>query len=349
MRPLDLSTPPGRILIIKPSAVGDVVHGLPVLNLLRRKWPQAHISWLVTPVCSGILEGHPQLDEVILFDRKRLSSAWKSSASRRELFSLGRRLRAGNFDLVIDLQGLFRSGWMAWKTRAPIRIGFSNARELAPIFYTHKVDVGTTEQHAIDRYLSITEALGCGRGPVEFIFPTDDADRAAVRGMLPEPTRYAVLLPGTNWLTKRWPVESFAALVDPLRERFGLETVVAGAAGDKALAAKIGGIDLTGRTSLRQLAALLEGADLVIANDSGPMHIAAALGRPLVAIFGPTNPVRTGPYHRLDTVVRMDIICSPCYSRYCSHRSCLRWLGIVEVLAAAERQLRGARSLPVLR
>jgi ADP-heptose:LPS heptosyltransferase len=156
--------------------------------------------------------------------------------------------------------------------------------------------------------------------------------------------RYAVLLPGTNWLTKRWPVERFKSMVAPLRDRFGLKSVVAGSPGEVDLAERVaGGINVAGKTTLRQLVALLQGAELVIANDSGPMHIAAALGKPMVTLFGPTNPVRTGPYAREDTVLRLDIPCSPCYSRTCSHQSCLQWMGIEPVLEAAEKQL--ARSV----
>lgn len=328
---LDLPQPPQRILIVKPSAIGDVVHTLPVLNLLRKAYPAAHIAWLVTPACAGMIEGHPQLNDIILFQRK----GWLAGVR-----GLVTRLRAEKFDLVLDLQGLLRSGLFCWATRAPVKVGFANARELAPLFYTHKVPVPNVEVHAMDRYLDLAEAVGCGRGPVEYVWPTDDADRAAVRAMVGE-RRYAVLLPGTNWATKRWPVEQFAALVRPLKDRFGLDTVIAGRGPDTAALAPLApdAVNLEGQTSLRQLVALLESAAVVIANDSGPMHIAAALGRPLVTLFGPTNPVRTGPYQRQDTVVRLDIVCSPCYSRRCSHQSCLRWLGIEPVLAEVQRQL----------
>ena len=342
MTPIALPSPPGRILIIKPSAIGDVVHTLPILNLVRRRWPGAHVAWLVTPTCAGLLDGHPQLDEVIRFERGRFAAGWRSPAAAAALFRFGRALRDRRFDLVIDLQGLFRSGWLAMQTRAPVRAGFANAREFAPLFYTHRVPVADVEQHAIDRYLTVAEALGCGREPVEFHFATDDADREAVRALLGDGEPYAVLLPGTNWATKRWPVEHFAATVQPLRERFGLRSVVAGGPGDSPLAAQMPGVlDLTGRTNLRQLVALLEGASVVIANDSGPMHIASALGRPLVTPYGPTSPVRTGPYRRLDTVVRLDIPCSPCFSRRCSHQSCLQWLPPEAVLREVGLQLAG--------
>ena len=125
---------PRRILIIKPSAIGDIVHALPVLSLVRRKWPAARISWLVTPVCSGLLDGHPLLDEGILFDRKRWGGMWRRPRLAGEWRRFTRELRAREFDLVLDLQGLFRSGWLSWKTGARVRVGFANARELAPLF-----------------------------------------------------------------------------------------------------------------------------------------------------------------------------------------------------------------------
>src|SRR2546423_1648942 len=221
---IELPSDPNRILIIKPSAIGDVVHTLPILNLLRRRWPGAHIAWLVTPACAGLLEGHPQLNEVILFERRRLAHSWRSPAAAWELFELTRDLRRRDFDLVIDLQGLFRSGWLTRRTAARTRIGLSDAREGAWLAYTHRVPVRTDEQHAIDRYLAVTEALGCGTEPVEFHFPTSDADRAYVNDLIRDSGPFAVLLPGTNWPTKRWPIENYAALIGPLRERFGLST-----------------------------------------------------------------------------------------------------------------------------
>jgi lipopolysaccharide heptosyltransferase I len=340
MTPIAFPAPPRRILIIKPSAIGDVVHALPVLNLLRRRWPAAHVSWLVTPACAGLLERHPLLDEVIRFERKELGKGWRSPRAAADLVRFTRDLGRRKFDLVIDLQGLFRSGWLAFATMAPYRVGPANAREGAWLFYTHRVPTGTPEQHAIERYLTIAQAVGCERGPVEFPFAVDDADRQYVARLTP--ARYAVLMPGANWLTKQWPVERFAALVGPLRERFGLDSVVAGGPDTAHLAEKIPATaNLAGRTNLRQLVALLERAELVVANDSGPMHIAAALGRPLVTPFGPTNPVRTGPYRRMNAVLRVDIPCSPCYARRCSHVSCLRWIDTEPVLELARVQMNG--------
>ncbi len=339
--PTPFPSPPQRILILKPSAIGDVVHTLPVLNLLRKTYPASHIAWLVTPACAGLLERHPQLDEVIRFDRKGYGQGYKDPQAAAGLVRFTRALREKNFDLVLDLQGLLRSGWLAWQTRAPHRVGFRTAREGAPLFYTRRVDVGTAEQHAIERYLTLAEAVGCPRGPVEYVFAVDDDDRRHVALLVP--ARYAVLMPGANWETKRWPAERFAALVAPLKERLGIDAVVAGGPDAAPMAALApAATSLVGKTNLRQLVALLERAALVIANDSGPTHIAAALNRPLVTPYGPTNPVRTGPHRRDDSVVRLDIVCSPCYSRKCSHVSCLNWIGIDPVLALAEEQMQAA-------
>jgi lipopolysaccharide heptosyltransferase I len=340
MNPIEFKTPPQRILIIKPSAIGDIVHSLPVLNLIRRKWPAAQVSWLVSSACAGLLQGHPQIDDVIVFDRRRFGKGWRKLSAATGLFGFTRALRHRQFDLAIDLQGLFRSGWLAAKTRAAVRVGPAEAREMGWIFYTHRVRTGFPEGQAVDRYLAIAEALGLGRSPVEFHFPTNEEDRKFVADLLPAGTRYAVFMPGTNWETKRWPAESFAACVGPLRERFGLQSIVVGGLGDAPLAARIPAArDLTGKTNLRQLVALLERADLVIANDTGPMHVAAALGRPLVSIYGPTSPARTGPYGRLGTVVQLDVACSPCYGRHCSHMSCMRKLSADAILECAAEQL----------
>ena len=336
--PPNFAEPPRRILIIKPSAIGDVVHGLPILNLLRSRWPNAHIAWLVTPACAGLLQGHPQLNDVILFDRKRYAASIRSPRVAREFFEFCSELRAQKFDLVIDLQGLFRSGWLAWVTGAPVRVGAADARELAWIFYTHRTAAGPAARHAIERYLDIAQFVGLDRSPVHFVFPTNDDDRRAVATLLPDEP-FAVLLPATNWPTKQWPIDKFASLVGPLKQ-MGLTSVLAGGPDADAMAPSLPGvINIAGRTTLRELVAVLERASLVIANDTGPMHIAAALGRPLVTMYGPTSPARTGPYDRDDTVVRLDIACSPCFSRTCCHHSCMTSLQIEPVLQMAKQQL----------
>jgi lipopolysaccharide heptosyltransferase I len=333
MSTIHLRREPRRILIVKPSALGDIVHTLPVLHLLRRRFRAAKISWLVVPAFAGILEGHKDLDQVLLFERRRFSNMWRDASAARGLFSFAMSLRQQAFDLVIDLQGLFRSGWIAWQTRAPVRVGLAYAREGATMFYTHVVNTDTHEKHAVDRYMDVCEALGCGRGPVVFDFDLADESRDAVRQMLGGESNYAVLMPGTNWATKRWPADRFETLVGELGARYGLTSVIAGGRDVSEMNRTwTGAIDLSGKTDLKQLVALLDMSRLVVANDSGPMHIASALGRPLVTPFGPTSPVRTGPYRRAGTVIRLDIACAPCYSRHCLHHSCMQWMGVEQVL-----------------
>lgn len=336
-----LLTEPRRILIVKPSALGDVVHTLPILRLLRRRFAGAEISWLIDPAFAGLIEGHPDLNRVVRFDRKRFARSWHSPSAAGGLLEFKANLRDQQYDLVIDLQGLFRSGWLTGYTGAATRVGFGNAREMAQLFYTHRVPIRDREVHAIERYLTLAQALGCDRGPVEFDFAVPDADRRAAHALLAENgivdgTRFAVMLPGTNWATKRWPAEKFARLAGMLRPQLGLVPVVAG--GNDAPPLE-NAVSMIGKTSLKQLVAVLERAAVVVANDTGPMHIAAALGRPLVALFGPTNPIRTGPYQRLDTVVRLDLPCAPCYSRTCSHQSCLQWMTAEVVLERVRRAI----------
>lgn len=351
---IDLPGEPRKILIVKPSALGDIVHTLPVLGLLRKRFPAAEIHWLVVPAFASLLESHPLLDGVIRFDRKGYAKSWRSPTTATALATFASRLRREQFDLAIDLQGLLRSAWLTWQTRAATRVGFDYAREAAPLAYTHHVSQTTPERHAVERYLDVAEALGCGRGPVAFDFGITDAVRATTREMTAGCAGYAVLLPGTNWPTKRWPAESFAGLVGPIERDLGLRVVVAGGPDVVGLPMP-GATSLAGRTDLKQLVALLEKASLVVANDSGPMHIAAALGRPLVTLFGPTNAVRTGPYGRPETVLQLDLVCRPCYSRECVHQSCLRWIGVEDVMAMARRMVplpgmpgQGTRDKPAL-
>lgn len=313
-----------RILIIKPSSFGDVIHTLPVLNGLGHKFPRAKISWLVSTSCAGLLEGHPALDEVIRFDRKRYGRIGRSFRITLEFAAFVRDLRARRFDLVLDLQGLFRSGFMSMASGAATRVGFASARELAWLFYTHRINVGDQEMHATDRYYLFARSLGFADVPITFNLPVRASARAAVEatltreGIAPgEP--YVLMAPGTRWETKRWPAEHFAAVARRIQSEHGLPIVLTGMPDEAEIAGRVaelaGGrmVDLTGKTGLAEVIALVAGATIVLMHDSGPMHLATALGKPMVAIYGPTSPQRTGPYRRAETIARLDLPCSPCY------------------------------------
>ncbi len=328
---------PRRIVIIKPSALGDVIGSLPVAGLLKRRYPAARLAWVIARPFVSLLETHPHVDETIPFDRLRDGTAVQQLRSTRRLVGA---LREGKFDMAIDLQGLFRSGWLTWRSGARRRIGFDYAREGSPRFYNERVASRGENRNAAERYLDVAEHLGCGRLPAEADITTTPDDDAAADALLAglDGNRFALLLPGTNWSTKRWPAAAFEQLARRL-EADGLAVVVAGADDAKDAAACIGGLDIVGRTSVRELAAVMRRASLVVANDSGPMHLAAALGRPLVALFGPTDPHRTGPWRSPRSVVRLDVVCSPCFSRTCEHNTCLTHLSVDDVHRRCMQQI----------
>ncbi len=308
-----LHDPIRRILIIKPSAMGDVVHGLPVLHGLRAVHPRAHIAWMVRPAFADVIRGHRELDEVIEFDRKHFGRAWRSPRAAVDLVRWLAGLGAHRFDLVVDLQGLFRSGFFTLMTGAGRRYGFAAARELGWLFYNQRVGSARNGPavHAVERNYQFAGPLGFAHVPPTFELPIDDAARSEAHAALADagidPQQpFAVLVPGSTWQSKRWPEDNFAALADAL----DLPTVLLGGPGEEGVAervrqsAKRTPADLVGRLGLKQSMAVIEAAALVVTNDSGPMHLAAAFDRPMVAIFGPTDPARTGPWGRPDAVVQ---------------------------------------------
>lgn len=333
-----------RILFIKPSSMGDIVHALPTLAALRRRYPQAHIAWLVKRQWAGLLERVEGIDRV-----------WAVEPGMAGWLSVAPRLRAERFDLAVDLQGLFRSALMARLAGCPVRVGFANGREGSPFFYSLRVPVPTQEMHAVDRYLLAADALGAARPtPPQFHFNISPADReqvsdvlvrAGVRAGLP----WIAMNLSARWPTKRWPLDSFAAVADRLHEEGAGPVVLIGGPDDradaktmKALAKTPSIVDVTGLTPLDRLPALLQAASVLVTNDSGPMHVAAAVGTPVVALFGPTSPVRTGPYGTQHRVLTHPLPCSPCFSRRCTHaidRECLTGIAPAEVVEAVRSRL----------
>jgi heptosyltransferase-1 len=317
-----------RTLIIKPSSMGDIVQALPVLTALKEAHPDAHVSWLVASPFAGLLEGHPRLEEIILFDRRRFGRASRSVGAMLGLLEFLKSLRRKRFTTVLDLQGLFRSGLAALATGAPNRVGFREAREMAPLFYTSEVALPREEMHAVDRYLAVARHVGFAVPKATDHLPASKATRSAARATLEQAgleagAPYAVVCAYARWETKQWPAERFAEVADRLYERTGARSVLVG--GEAAIPAgrtisaraKHPPIDLTNRTTLKQLVAVIAEARVMVTDDSGPMHIAAALEIPVVAVFGPTNARRTGPYGPGHRVLSGRAPCSPCYRREC--------------------------------
>jgi heptosyltransferase-1 len=319
---------PRHIALIKPSALGDIVHALPVLTALRCRFPNARITWVVNRSYEPLLTGHPHLDATLAFDRGGLRRGLFAGA--RAAFDLAARLRAERFDLVLDLQGLMRSGLMCLATRAARRVGLATAREGASWCYTDVVPVDRAAvPHAVDRQWRVAEALGA-TGLKQWVVPISDEARAwadAALAGLPRP--WLLLGVGARWQTKRWPAGHFAALVRRSQALHGGAAVFVGSAEDapaaRQAAAELAGPwrDFSGRTTLPQLAALLARADVVLANDTGPLHLAAALGRPVVAPYTCTRVPRHGPYGQADRAVATAVPCAGSYLKKCRKMVCM--------------------------
>ena len=341
-----------RICIIKPSAMGDVVQTLPILPALRERFPQARICWVISRSLQSLVQGHPDLDDVILYDRR---GSW------RDWWTLLRRLRGERFDLVFDLQGLLRSACMSWATGARLRIGLETAREGSHLAcHTLLPDTGRLVPAHL-RYWRVAEALGLGHleRKTDVVIQRADLVRAnewlsVVRG-----ARLAVQ-PGARWQTKQWPVERFAAVAAKAYRQFGFSSIVVGGPEDRALgtefemqlkrfvpAARV--LNLVGQTSLTELAAVLLSSDAMLSNDSGPMHLAAALQLPVVGVFTCTDPVRSGPPPGLHELVSAPVSCAGSYKKKCPHRGCRQLecftaLEVERVWQAFQQMVR--RSLP---
>lgn len=314
-----------KILVVKPSSLGDVVHSLPFLNAIRDCFPKAEIHWVIAKGLEGLLEGHPMIDGLIIINKdewKKISVIGETVREIRELF---RRLRGERYDVVIDLQGLLRSGLITMITGAPERVGFAEAREGSTFFYNRKISAAR-DLHAIERYLKVAGDLGCKSKDVIFPFPFPRRGLSGIKEFKTSLKDYAVLVPGARWNTKIWPAENFGRLAAMLP----LKSVVVGSGKDVPIADRIvemaGGkaVSLAGRTTLAELVEVMRDARVVISNDSGPMHIAAALNVPVAALFGPTSPERTGPYGKGHVIIRSEKECSPCFRKQCRDLRCMK-------------------------
>ncbi len=309
-----------NIVIIKPSAMGDVIQSLPILGPLRAHFPQARISWVIRDDLRELVEGHPLLDACLPYRRTGDLKAWRL---------LLRNLRRQNFDLVLDLQGLFRSGVMSLATGAPIRVGLENSREASRLAHNLSLPDTDREVRAQDRYWRLAQVLGRGDDTQLARLPIYGRDRrwaaemtCGLRGPL------LAIHPGALWETKRWPPARFALVAARAARELGASLVLIGSRSEQAASRHLMSLlrdlvpratvhDLTGQTGLRQLAALLERVDLLLTGDSGPLHLSAAVGTPVVGLFTATDPGISGPRGRHHTLLRTSSPCRGCYCRAC--------------------------------
>jgi len=331
-----------RICVIKPSALGDVVQALPVLPALRRRFPRARISWVISRSLAPLLEGHPDLDEVIAFERRGSLGDWRK---------LMTRLRRSRFDLVFDLQGLLRSGLMLWSTKASLRVGLESARE-GSMWACHMLIPGTElSVPAHLRCRRVVDALGLANFSTDLrlVVPRSEREWAA-RQLAPLEGSPLAIHPGASWKTKRWLPERFAAVACKALRRYGLSPVVLGGPDEYGLAAQFVQtlrqlaphariVNLAGQTNLKQLAAVLEQCRMLLTNDSGPMQLAAGLGTPVVGIFTCTSPTISGPPGEQHELVATGVNCAASYRKRCPHRgkkhlACMEELDVERVWGA---------------
>lgn len=305
-----------NILIIKPSALGDIAIALGAVASLRRRYPDAKITWFVRPEFSPLLDCASNIDDTIIFDRRLLGKWWYKPEAFVSLVRLVKSLRGANFDLVIDLQGLFRTAFFGWITGCRKRLGMKTSREFAHIFYTDKVSQDDDSIHVIDYYNKVIAAAGVTDAVVEYGLFVEEQAAARAKEILSEfgfdGKEYAVFVTGATREAKCWPIEKFAHLAEKINTEYGLEVIGVGISGEKERIDKIVAIskarivNLAGRTTIPELMAVLAGAKVVISNDTGPGHIAAALGGKTVIIFGPTNPQRIYPYGKEDSIAAIE-------------------------------------------
>ncbi len=352
----------GEILIIKLSSIGDVVHTLPSLDALNHLYPHANITWLVEEDASSLLEGHPYLSRVIVSRRKRWLSQLKRPSlwftTVQQIFRFIKEIRSVNYDLIIDFQGLLKSGLLVFLCRGKRKVGYDKSRELSYLFLNERFPPEPLEKHALEKNLNLVKSLSgfadgediLQGGNRSSIIAVGERERRTVEAFLKQEgiidsKPLIVVNTTTRWETKLWDSPNFARLSDQLIDQYDAQIIFTGQKIDSPSIDEIMSlmrgqvVNASGKTTIKELAYLLQRAALVITTDSGPMHIAAAMGTPVVALFGPTSPWRTGPYSKNAATVKSQLSCSPCFKRTCKHCSCMKGISVEAVLSAVDRQL----------
>lgn len=356
-----------NILLVRLSSLGDILHVLPSLRALRQSFPGARLGWVVEDSFKDLLSGLPELDHLYILSRERSRGSWK------EQLQLGRemksRLQQVPWDVAIDFQGLWKSLRVCRWARAKRILGYSPSPERTHFFYTDPVPLPSMDRHAVDRHLDLISTLGCsihsasyrGEFTRDFTLPLTPANRQRAAAILSEldlpPESPRVLLNfSARKPANRWGVDRFAALADALA-REGISPVLTGGPDDheeerqilERVTIPLRSIVARGR--LLDLAALMPSFDLAVTGDTGPMHIAVAMKVPVVAIFGPANPVRTGPYSPEAVVLQAPRECQPCYARTCQYKQmpppCLTDITVEAVTGTIQKILQQKTTSPM--
>ncbi|MGD9309916.1 MAG: lipopolysaccharide heptosyltransferase II [Desulfosarcina sp.] len=328
-----------NILIVKLSAIGDVIHTLPALNAIRAYYPQARITWLVEEAAADLVLGHRALDRVIISRRKSWMRRIRSDRRwqvLKEAVRLIRALRDTRYDMIIDFHALLKSGLMVGLAIGKRKIGFDKGmqhQEYSYLFLNERIPPVDMEVHALTRGLMLINAIGIPTPTVAYDIPYTERDSQTVSNLLEAvgvngKRRLVAINPVALWETKLWLNERFAQLADRLIRDCRADVIFTGGPADRPIVDAIikmmtaPATNLAGRTRLKQLAALYRRSALLVTTDTGPMHLAAAVATPVVALFGPTAPWRTGPYGKGHRIIRTAPACSPCFKRRCDEHQC---------------------------
>lgn len=327
-----------NILVIKLSAIGDVVHSLPLLEVLKNRFPLSKIDWVVEENASDIIRNHPDIDQLIVFPRKdwikRIIKKREYRNVGKEVVNFTNELKKKKYDIVVDLQGLFKSGILAFISRGRRKIALNGGREASSIFVNERVAIPDPNIHALERYLYIARYLGITKLEWNGQIYTDAKDKTFVNHLLEEIGNDRALVavnPMAKWKTKLWNLDRFACLADRIIKELEAVVIFTGNESDtkaiKIILSKMNSkaLNLAGKIGLKELAYLYQKCAVVISTDTGPMHVAAAMTSPVViALFGPTSPFKTGPYGSKHRVIRVNLECSPCFKKKCDDMSCMK-------------------------
>lgn len=338
-----------KILIVKLSAIGDVVHTLPALNALRRHFAQAHITWLVEETAADLIVGHPALDRVLVSRRKSWAKGLKTGLWRDHLCQIRdfiKALRDTRYDMVIDFQAALKGAMLIALVRADRKIGFGPGmahQEHSYLALNETIPMVDMEMHALARGLKLLEGIGIRQKEIEYNLSTGTTGQQKVTRLLQcdnqHPDHVPIAInPVAAWETKLWPTDRFTEVADRLVRDHRALVYFTGSASDKPLIDKIikkmqhTATNLAGQTTLTELAALYRRMACVITTDTGPMHIAAAVHTPVVALFGPTAEWRTGPYGQGHKIVSASLACRPCFKRNCELPRCMHAISVEMVI-----------------
>lgn len=346
-----------KIAIVRLSSIGDVLHCTPVARALKEAFSPCHITWIVGQVCYPMIEYNPFIDEVYIWSRERweklvrhgrLIEAWRMWCQLRK------DMASRNFDIAIDIHGLLLSGMVTFSTGAPRRIGLGGNKEPNGLFMTEQAQVLPQDVHVIQRYLGVLRPLGINNKDYNMTLCLSDVARNFAVQFLSQHNvrsdeKIVILIPVTTWESKNWPPEFFAETAEALGSTVRL--ILCGGPGDIHIAKKILDntsvpiINAVGKTSLLEMAALIEKANLLIAGDTGPLHMAIALGVPTIGIFGPTDPAKFGPLPSGHVVLRSKIGCMPCHKTVCPKKGkgCMQGIKPETVVNTARLMLFGLK------